>query len=193
LAADTRFILFAGRLHPQKYPLLLIEAFARLCLPESANVHLLMAGAGELDTAVRLEVAKFGLTEKVTMLGAVPQPELAKYHRISSVFVLSSVYEGLPLAVLEALSSGTPVVTTNSGETPKFLAMDSGIVCNQRTPEAIADALKQILQNPDHYPASACVRTAKPYSAKTVVSEVYQAMWSRWSAQNAAPQTLARV
>lgn len=193
LAANTRFILFAGRLHPQKDPLLLIEAFARLCLPESANIHLLMAGAGELEEAIRLEVAKLGLTEKVTMLGAVPQPKLAKYHRISSVFVLSSVYEGLPLAVLEALSSGTPVVTTNSGETPKFLASDNGIVCNQRTPEAIADALKQILQNPEHYPATACVRTAKPYSAKTVVREVYQAMWSRWSAQNAAPRTLVKV
>ncbi|NJL51333.1 MAG: glycosyltransferase [Hydrococcus sp. SU_1_0] len=186
LAANTRFILFAGRLHPQKDPLLLIKAFASLSLNEELNIHLLIAGAGELKSEITVEIAKFGLTEKVTMLGAVPQSELAKLHRVSSVFVLSSVYEGLPLTVLEALSSGTPIVTTNSGETPKFLGADSGIVCHQRTPEAIADALVKILHNPDLYPSTACVKTAKPYSAKTVVTEVYQNMFERWESSGSS-------
>jgi glycosyltransferase involved in cell wall biosynthesis len=190
LVENTKFLLFAGRLHPQKDPLLLIEAFANL---NQANVHLLMAGTGELKSELEAKISVLGLSKQVTMLGAVPQDKLAALHQISDVFVLSSVYEGLPFAVLEALSCGTPVVTTNSGETPDFLAEDSGIVCNQRTPEAIADALRQILQNSDQYPATACVRTAKPYSAKTVVREVYQAMWSRWSAQNAGAKTLVSV
>lgn len=177
LAQNTRFILFAGRLHPQKDPLLLIQAYAVLDEP---NIHLLMAGAGELETKIRQEIAERNLEDKVTLLGAIPQAELAELHRVSSVFVLSSVYEGLPLTVLEALSSGTPVVTTNSGETPNFLTEDSGIVCQERTPKAIADALSKVLQNPESYPASACVRTAKPYSAKTVVGEVYQDMYRRW-------------
>ena len=183
LAENTRFVLFAGRLHPQKDPLLLIKAFAKLNEPDT---HLLIAGTGELATQMRLEIANRGLSKKVTLLGAVPQAKLASLHRVSSVFVLSSVYEGLPLTVLEALSSGTPVVTTNSGETPNFLTADSGIVCDRRTPEVIANALKQILDNPEQYPVSACVKTAKPYSAKTVVEQVYQNMWSRWKLQNAS-------
>ena len=178
LAENTRFLLFAGRLHPQKDPLLLIKAFAELT--NEADTHLLIAGAGELTTEVRLEIANRGLDHKVTLLGAVSQAKLASLHRVSSVFVLTSAYEGLPLTVLEALSSGTPVVTTNSGETPNFLTADSGIVCNERTPEAIAAALKQILSNPEQYPAEACVQTAKPYSAKTVVEQVYQDMFERW-------------
>lgn len=188
LPKDTRFILFAGRLHPQKDPLLLIKAFAALNEPK---VHLLMAGAGELAAEIRTEIANCGLSDKVTMLGAVPQPQLAKLHRISSIFVLSSVYEGLPLAVLEALSSGTPVVTTNSGETPNFLTAESGIVCHERTPQAIASALRQILQNPAQYPSRACLQTAKPYSAKTVVGEVYQNMLERWESQNSSSNRLA--
>ena len=140
LAKDTKFILFAGRLHPQKDPLLLIEAFANLNQPK---VQLLMAGTGELKAELEAKIEALGLSKQVTMLGAVIQEKLAKLHQISDVFVLSSVYEGLPFAVLEALSCGTPVVTTNSGETPDFLAKDSGIVCYERTPKAIADALRK--------------------------------------------------
>jgi glycosyltransferase involved in cell wall biosynthesis len=187
LAEDTRFLLFAGRLHPQKDPLLLIEAFAAL---EQANIHLLMAGAGELESELRAKIEHLGLSSQVTMLGAVTPNKLAALYRVSSVFVLSSVYEGLPLTVLEALSSGTSVVTTNSGETPNFLTASSGIICYKKTPKAIAEALAKILQNPDQYPSTACVQTAKPYSAKTVVSEVYQNMFERWESKNFAAKTL---
>jgi glycosyltransferase involved in cell wall biosynthesis len=181
LPQDTQFILFAGRLHPQKDPLLLIEAFALLDRP---NAHLLIAGAGELKAAIEDKVAEHGLKRQVTLLGALPQAKLAALHQVSDVFVLSSVYEGLPLTVLEALACGTPVVTTNSGETPNFLGIDSGIVCYERTPKAIAVALEQVLQNSDQYPASACVQTAKPYSARAVVGKVYQDMYERWESSN---------
>ena len=183
LQADTRFILFAGRLHPQKDPLLLLEACSILDLPQ---VHLLVAGSGELKLELEARIEALGLSQQVTMLGAVPQDQLARLHQLSSVFALSSVYEGLPFAVLEALSCGTPVVTTDSGETPDFLTVDSGIVCDERTPQSIAKALRQVLQNPERYPSQACIRTAKPYSAKTVVSEVYQEMWSRWQSQTSS-------
>ena len=139
LSTTTRFILFAGRLHPQKDPLLLIEAFAALDRP---NIHLLIAGAGELENELREKINSLGLSKRVTMLGAVPQPKLAALHQLSSVFILSSVYEGLPLTVLEALSCGTPIVTTDSGETPSFLALDSGIVCRERTAESIAGSFE---------------------------------------------------
>jgi glycosyltransferase involved in cell wall biosynthesis len=190
LSEATRFVLFAGRLHPQKDPLLLIDAFAAL---KEDNIHLLMAGAGELKSELKAKIEHLGLSSKVTMLGALPQDKLAALHQVSSVFVLSSVYEGLPFAVLEALSCGTPVVTTNSGETPDFLTADSGIVCYKRSLLAIAESLTKILQNPEKYPSTACVQTAKPYSAKTVVSEVYQSMFERWEAKNFTTKTLVSL
>ncbi len=112
---ETKFILFAGRLHPQKDPLLLVHSIAAL---NEDNVHLLIAGDGELASQTRLEIEQLGLTGKVSMLGPVNQARLANLHRLCSVFVLSSAYEGLPLVVLEALACGTPVVTTRCGETP---------------------------------------------------------------------------
>ncbi len=177
LTEETRFLLFAGRLHPQKDPILLVRSVAALNDP---NVHLLIAGDGELAAEVRTEIASFGLSRRVTMLGPVGQAELAQLQRVSSVFVLTSAYEGLPLVVLEALACGTPVVTTQCGETPKLLSTDSGIVCKERSPVAIADALRQVLLHERDYPIEACVRTAQPYGARTVVGAVYSEMWHRW-------------
>ncbi len=181
LVPETRFILFAGRLHPQKDPLLLVRAFAALNEP---HTHLLIAGDGELATEIRAEIGRLQLTERVTMLGAVKQLELSKLHRICNVFVLSSAYEGLPLVVLEALASGTPVVTTRTGETPKILRNDSGIVCDQRTPESIADSIRQVLRHPENYPSVSCVRTASPYAARSVITDIYQEMLNRWELRN---------
>lgn len=177
LSPQTRFLLFAGRLHPQKDPVLLIRAIAALRDP---SIHLQIAGDGELADEVRAEIYRCGLSERVTMLGSVNPEKLADLYRLSSAFILTSAYEGLPIAVLEALSCGTPVVTTDCGETPRLLSADSGVVCKERTPGAIADALRQVLRHSDDYPADACVRTAQPYSARTVVREVYAEMLDRW-------------
>ncbi|MFN6567634.1 glycosyltransferase [Dendronalium sp. ChiSLP03b] len=177
LVPETRFILFAGRLHPQKDPLLLVRAFAAL---NESYTHLLIAGNGELATNIRAEINRLSLTQRVTMLGAINQIELSKLHRICNVFVLSSAYEGLPLVVLEALASGTPVVTTRTGETPKLLTDDSGVVCSQRTPESIADSIRRVLLHPENYPSVSCVRTARPYAARTVIGDIYTEMLNRW-------------
>jgi glycosyltransferase involved in cell wall biosynthesis len=183
LAKDTRFVLFAGRLHPQKDPILLVRSIAALNEP---NIHLLIAGEGELADEIRSEINQLGLSKRVTMLGGVKQAELAELHRICNAFVLTSAYEGLPLVVLEALACGTPVVTTRCGETPKLLSADSGIVCEERTPDAIADALRKVLLHPEDYPIESCVQAAQPYNARTVVRDVYSEMWLRWEQRSLA-------
>lgn len=183
LEQHTRFLLFAGRLHPQKDPLLLLEAFAQVeqaqrRASERAHppTHLLVAGDGELLGAMRDKVRQLNLTERVTFLGSVPYQQLADFQRLASVFVLTSAYEGLPLVVLEALACGTPVVTTRAGETPRLLGARSGIVCDERSPDAIAQAIQAVLQTPAQFTAKACIHNADLYSAKTVVEEVYDEM-----------------
>jgi glycosyltransferase involved in cell wall biosynthesis len=182
LPTETRFILFAGRLHPQKDPLLLIQAMAAL---GESNVHLLIAGEGELRDSIQAEIIRLNISQSVTILGAVAQTELADLHRLTSVFVLTSLYEGLPLVALESLLCGTPVVTTQSGETPNLLTANSGIVC-QRSPSEIANALRRVLNFPSLYPPEHCAAVAKPYSASDVISQVYSDMLERWNIRNPA-------
>jgi glycosyltransferase involved in cell wall biosynthesis len=182
LSPNTRFILFAGRLHPQKDPLLLVQAIAALntLVAPDAPIHLLIAGQGELMKSIRAEIQRLNLTASVSLLGAVALRDLATLHRLSSAVVLTSVYEGLPLVVLEALASGTPIVTTNCGETPKFLKPGSGVICSERTPAAVAEAIHQVLRDPQRFPAQLCLDTARPFAVRTVVGQIYETMYQHW-------------
>ncbi|MGF1672727.1 MAG: glycosyltransferase, partial [Rivularia sp. (in: cyanobacteria)] len=177
LDENTRFVLFAGRLHPQKDPLLLIRSIKAL---DESHIHLLIAGEGELAATVRNEINTLGLEQRVTMLGIVRQQELSNLHRASNALVLTSAFEGLPFVVLEALACGTPIVTTEAGDTPRLLSSKSGVVCQTRTPECIASALRQVAMHPENYPVAECVKSAQPYAANTVVNQVYSQMWQRW-------------
>lgn len=188
LPPETRFLLFAGRLHPQKDPLLLLQAFAQVRYPDA---HLLIAGEGELMGAMFTERERLGLQRRVTFLGAVPQGYLADLHRVAHGVVLTSAYEGFPLVVLEALACGTPVATTEVGETPRFLRPDCGLV-RRDSPTEIAAAWDLLLHHPDRFPSAACVSNARPYSAKTIVEAVYHDMLQRWHHDTvlARPQVL---
>jgi glycosyltransferase involved in cell wall biosynthesis len=175
----TRFVLFAGRLHPQKDPILLLQSFAALADP---NVHLLIAGQGELWDQVTAEIERLELGDRVSQLGALNRTETAALHQVASAFILTSQYEGLPVTVLEALACGTPIVTTRCGETPHLLQPGSGLVCDERSPDAIAQTLRQVLAQGLDQPKTraACLEAVRPYSAKQVVGQVYEQMWQRW-------------
>jgi hypothetical protein len=73
-----------------------------------------------------------------------------------------------------------------------LLSAKSGVVCKERSPEAIADALRQVLLQPGDYPIKACVQAAEPYSAESVVGSIYNDMWVRWQQQNSLSNTQTR-
>ena len=184
LPDDTQFLLFAGRLHPQKDPLLLLQSLA---LTTDPRAHLLVAGDGELAAALADERDRLGLERRVTLLGSLNQAALADLHRLASAFVLTSAYEGLPLVVLEALACGTPVVTTAAGETPRLLRPDAGLVCGDRDPVTIAAAWDRVLHHPEQFPSSACTANARPYSARTVIEGIYDDMLRPWRESDRRP------
>ena len=199
LADSTQFFLFAGRLHPQKDPLLLIRSIAALNglkgrdseVCSSPNVHLLIAGAGELQEAVKAEIERLNLQAQVTLLGTFEQQQLVRFYRVATAFVLTSLYEGLPVVALESLSCGTPVITTRAGDTPSVLTPASGIVCEQRQPASVAQAMAAILSHPERYPAHACVQAAQPYRGKSVIRAIYDDMRSQWTKQRKRLQATA--
>jgi glycosyltransferase involved in cell wall biosynthesis len=180
LPENTRFLLFAGRLHPQKDPLLLVQAIAALNDP---LVHLFIAGEGELASSIASEIDLLDLTQQITLLGPQTQSELVQLQQLCSLFLLTSIYEGLPVVVLEALACGTPVVTTQCGETPNLLIPGSGEVCRVRSATALAHTIRQVLDHSDSYPLLNCTRAAQPYAAKVVVKSIFSSMLERWQPQ----------
>lgn len=190
LPAETQFLVFAGRLHPQKDPLLLVRSLAALADPK---VHLLIAGDGELNDAVQAEIQRLQLAKQVTLLGPLAQEQLVELHQIASACVLTSAYEGLPIVVLEALACGTPIVTTPCGETPHLLNNQSGVICTGREPTAIAEAWRRVLHAPEQFPSGACVQAVQPYSAQRVVAKIYEAMLERWHRRGRANSPIDNV
>ncbi len=140
---DFQHIGFIGRLEPQKDPLLFLDTLG--ALPKySATI----VGTGSLDTLVRKEIVRRGLTKRVRMLGALSHSETLKAISLLSVLVLPSRWEGLPLIALEAMWLGVPVVSMNvSGMGEIFDHEIDGVLVDQRTGESLANGIKKVAES----------------------------------------------
>jgi len=140
-------ILYAGRLRTRKAVAVLIEAFARLRdrFPEA---ELVLAGDGEQREALEARVARLGLDGAVRFPGSVPRNEMFGRYADADVFCLPSIYEGFPVAILEAMAAGLPVVASAVSGIPEGLEGGGGVVVPAEDSEALADALEKLLADP---------------------------------------------
>jgi glycosyltransferase involved in cell wall biosynthesis len=118
--ADAALVFGAAmRLTEQKDPLLLLDAFALLAR-ETPHAVLAIAGDGPLREATRARADELGIGRCVHLLGA--RDDLERFYAMLDVFVLPSRYEGLPLALLEAMAMQRPVAATRVGQVADVLA-----------------------------------------------------------------------
>jgi glycosyltransferase involved in cell wall biosynthesis len=96
--------------------------------------------------ALRRAVHRYNLHKFVRFLGVLPNETLAVVYRLARVFVFPSLYEGFGLPPLEAMASGTPVVTSNVSSLPE-VAGEAALLVDPTSAEAIADAMRRVLTN----------------------------------------------
>lgn len=113
---DAILFTCVARLEPQKNPLLLLRAFAAVNNPRA---HLVLLGDGTLMGAIQAHVQADGLQGRVHVLGK--RDNVRECLAASDVFVLSSNWEGSPLAVMEAMAAGLPVISTAVGGVPELV------------------------------------------------------------------------
>ncbi len=113
-------IVTAGRLEPEKDHATMIRAFAKLL--ESGEARLLILGEGSLRPRLEQLTAALGIAGQVEFAGYVDDP--GPHFRSADLFVLSSIYEGLPTVLIEALSFGLPVVSTDCPSGPREILAD---------------------------------------------------------------------
>ena len=94
--------------------------------------------------ALRHAVHRHKLHKYVRFFGFVPDRTLAILYRLAAVFVFPSLYEGFGLPPLEAMASGTPVITSNVSSLPEVVG-DAALLVDPLQPEAIADAMRRVL------------------------------------------------
>ena len=145
LGNDTVAVITVANLRWQKgYPDLL-EA-ARTVIDEGFDVVFLAAGQGPLEEEIRTQRDEFGLADRFRLLGY-----RADVHRLLAgmdVFAMASLYEGYPIAVMEAMVAGLPVVATDAGSIGEAVADGvDGFVVPAGKPDLLGDALRRILKD----------------------------------------------
>jgi glycosyltransferase involved in cell wall biosynthesis len=134
-----------GRFALPKNHALLIEAFAQV--RANTPLYLLLVGSGELEGAVREQVAQLGLEGRVRFLGV--RADVAEILNASDVFVLSSRWEGNPMSVMEAMASGLPVVSTAVGGVPELVRDgETGLLVPSEDAGALARAIQALVDDP---------------------------------------------
>jgi glycosyltransferase involved in cell wall biosynthesis len=142
-------LLNVKRLHPLADHATLLEAMARVRRAR-ADAVLLVAGEGEEEAALKARAGRLGLDGAVRFLGLVPNERVAELQAAADLFVLSSVLEATPTVALEALASGTPVVSTDNpgGRELAGVFGDDVTVVPMRDPAALAEAVLAFLAAP---------------------------------------------
>jgi glycosyltransferase involved in cell wall biosynthesis len=136
------FILFIGTIQPRKNIPYLLESFAQI----SAQVphNLVIAGApGEDSEIVDKLITKHQLASRVIKLGYISDEQRSALYQHAEVFVYPSKYEGFGLVILEAMSYGVPVITSNNSSLPEA-AGEAAILVNADSPTDLAEAMKKV-------------------------------------------------
>ncbi len=146
LNASARLVGMVARLQPVKGHRYFIEAAGRIASAEP-DAHFVLAGDGALRQEIETQAAQLGLTGRLHLLG-----DRADASRLAAGFdvaVLSSLHEGLPNTVMEAMAAGVPVVATAVGGTTELIADgETGFLVPPADSEALAQRILCVLRNP---------------------------------------------
>jgi glycosyltransferase involved in cell wall biosynthesis len=143
-----QFLLYAGNIRPHKNLERLIQAFRQLRQEGFDHLKLLIIG-DEISKypTLRRTVHRCKLHKHVRFLGFVPDQTLAILYRLAAAFVFPSLYEGFGLPPLEAMASGTPVVTSNVSSLPEVVG-NAAVLVDPHDAAAIALGVRQVLTSP---------------------------------------------
>lgn len=143
---DRPYVLSIGFLDPRKNVKGHVQAFARLTEDKRyQDFHLALVGPPSLATSqVLQQIQSAEARERVHITGFVPDDELVLLLNGARLFTYCSLYEGFGFPVVEAMSCGVPVVTSNSTSL-KEVGSDAAILVDPEDSEQIADAMKRVL------------------------------------------------
>lgn len=138
-------ILFVGRLVPEKGLEYLIKSM-EFIVKEIPQATLTVVGGGPMREELEGLVEGYSMGDKIRFEGMKPHSEILRYLQDTDLFVLSSLSEGLPLTVLEAMAAGKPVVATNVGGIPDaVIDGESGILVPPKDIDALSKAIISLL------------------------------------------------
>jgi glycosyltransferase involved in cell wall biosynthesis len=147
---DDLAIVSVGRLYARKGLFTLIESMPAV-VKRFKNAKFIISGKGQSDEMHKLiaHAEKIGVKNNIVFTGYYPDKKLPKLYQAADVFAFSTFYEHHPFAVLEALSTGLPVVTTSVGGIPETIDNGkNGFLVEPFNPAQFADKILYLLDHP---------------------------------------------
>lgn len=141
LPVNAPLLMNVGRLAHQKNQAALIESLLHL-----SEAHLILIGEGELREDLQKQVTTLQLEDRVHFLGEMKSEDVLALLSISNVFVFPSLYEAMPMALVEAMGLGLPIVGADIPAIREVLE-DAGVIVPSESTEEIAKAVQQVLNS----------------------------------------------
>ncbi len=179
-SAELKIIGTIANFYPEKGLFHLIEALNVIFkkIPDAIFVHL---GYGPRKELIETMIKDYGLEKKIFLLGAPEnfgeKLEAAAYLKFFDIFVLPSLKEGFPYAILEAMAAGLPIVASYVGGIPEMIANgENGFLVPTRNPDMLAEKIIELLQNPvlTQKFSRASLEKIKEFSLEKMVKETEQ-------------------
>ena len=143
---DIKF-LFLGRIGQRKGAFELIEAFSNIPSTKRTRASLIIAGDGEVEKAKKL-VIDLELSDRITIFDWVNSQERDALLSKSDIFILPSHNEGLPMAIIEAMSFGLSIITTPVGGIPELISNgNNGLLTEPGNTNELSDAMQYLIDN----------------------------------------------
>ena len=181
---NTMTLIIVGRLHEAKGHTDLLPVFSRL-IQQKLNLHLLVVGEGELESQIRRQISEMGIENHVTLTGF--RSDVLSLIAACDVVVMPSRWEGLPMALLEAMALEKPVVATSVGGIPNVIRDgENGLLVSAGNMTMLEEKLNLILHDKVLYKRvseHAKSTILDHYSAKTVSNryeELYDAVRDKY-------------
>lgn len=141
-------LLLTGRLAPQKGHEYLIQAIPILAKHLKRPFRVILAGDGPLREAIEAQVQSLGIQEQVVMLGF--RSDIGNLLAASNIVVIPSLWEGLSVALLEAMATGKPIVTTTIGSNLEVIRdRETALLVPPKDPQSLAQAIIELAENPN--------------------------------------------
>jgi glycosyltransferase involved in cell wall biosynthesis len=145
LPASDVLVLAVGRLEPVKGHSLLLDALHR-ALPRAPHLRLAILGAGSLEESLRARSHELGIAGRVDLLGF--RRDVAEWMRCADIFAMPSWQEGMPLALLEAMACGLPIIASAvPGVIEALGSPRAGVLVQPGDSAALAEALVRLSED----------------------------------------------
>ncbi len=146
VSSQQSLVLGVGRLHRQKDFPVLLRAVSQL-VAEGRDVQLRIAGKGPAEAELREEIQRLDLGDRVRLLGL--RHDVPRLLAACDVYASSAAWEGLPVATLEAMAAGCPIVATAVGDVERIVPPEAGALVPPGRPQELAGAIAGLLGDPE--------------------------------------------